>query len=47
MRNQPSFLFILVDDLGYMDVGAYNPDTFYETQHIDALAASGMKFTDG
>ncbi|MEM0897137.1 MAG: sulfatase-like hydrolase/transferase, partial [Verrucomicrobiota bacterium] len=30
-----------------MDIGAYNPDSFYETPHIDALARSGMKFTDG
>lgn len=45
--DKPSFVFILVDDLGYMDVGAYNPNTFYETPHINALAASGMKFTDG
>ena len=45
--KKPSFVFILVDDLGYMDVGAYNPETFYETPHINALAASGMKFTDG
>ena len=43
----PSFVFILVDDLGYMDIGAYNPKTFYETPNVDALAASGMKFTDG
>jgi arylsulfatase A-like enzyme len=45
--KKPSFVFILVDDLGYMDVGAYNPNTFYETPNIDALAASGVKFTDG
>lgn len=44
---QPNILFILVDDLGYMDIGANNPDTFYETPNIDALAASGMRFTDG
>lgn len=37
----------LVDDLGYMDVGCNNPDTFYETPHIDRLAKSGMRFTDG
>ncbi len=46
-EGRPNILFILVDDLGYMDVGANNPDTFYETPHIDALAASGMRFTDG
>ena len=47
--NQPpkSVLFILVDDLGYMDIGANNPNTFYETPNIDKLAASGMRFTDG
>ena len=43
----PNILFILIDDLGYMDIGANNPDTFYETPNIDALAASGMRFTDG
>lgn len=45
--EKPNFLFILVDDLGYMDVGAYNPACFYETPNIDRLAADGMKFTDG
>ncbi|MGJ8725817.1 MAG: sulfatase [Roseibacillus sp.] len=43
----PNFLVIVVDDLGYMDIGANNPDCFYETPHIDALAKSGMRFTDG
>ncbi len=45
--EKPNFLFILVDDLGYMDVGAYNPECFYDTPNIDRLAAEGMKFTDG
>ena len=43
----PNILVFLVDDLGYMDVGANNPDCFYETPHIDKLAATGMRFTDG
>ena len=38
-------VFFLVDDLGAMDVGASNPGTFYETPHVDRLAASGMRFT--
>jgi arylsulfatase A-like enzyme len=42
-----NFVFLLVDDLGYMDVGCNNPDTFYETPNIDRLASSGMRFTDG
>lgn len=42
----PNFLFILVDDLGYMDIGANNPDTFYETPNVDRLAREGMRFTN-
>ena len=42
-----SYVLILVDDLGYMDIRAYNPKSFYETPNIDALAKSGVKFTDG
>lgn len=30
-----------------MDVGSYNPKTFYETPNIDALAKRGMRFTQG
>lgn len=43
----PNIVVFVVDDLGYMDIGANNPDSFYETPHIDALAKSGMLFTDG
>lgn len=42
-----NFVFVLVDDLGYMDIGANNPDTFYETPHVDRLSAEGMRFTAG
>ena len=45
--KQPNLVFVLVDDLGYMDVGANNPATFYETPNIDRLANSGMRFTSG
>ena len=38
-------VFFLADDLGYMDVGANNPETFYETPSLDGLARSGMRFT--
>ena len=37
----------MVDDLGFMDIGANNPDCFYETPNIDRLAASGIRFTNG
>lgn len=42
-----NIVFFLIDDLGYMDVGCNNPDTFYETPNIDRLAKSGMRFTSG
>lgn len=42
-----NFVFFLVDDLGYMDIGANNPDCFYETSNVDRLANSGMRFTNG
>jgi arylsulfatase A-like enzyme len=49
-RTQPvnekvNILFILVDDLGWADLG-YNGSTFYETPNIDWLAAKGMSLTD-
>lgn len=40
-------VFILCDDLGFMDVGANNPNTFYETPNINRLAERGMRFTQG
>lgn len=43
----PNIVFLLVDDLGAMDIAAFNPDTFYETPNIDRLAAGGMRFTRG
>ena len=45
--KEPNMVVFLVDDLGYMDIGANNPDCFYETPNIDRLADSGMRFTDG
>ncbi|MFN4260305.1 MAG: sulfatase [Gemmataceae bacterium] len=45
--RKPNFVFFLVDDLGYMDIGANNPNTFYETPNVDRLAREGMRFTNG
>jgi len=44
-RPKPNFLFILVDDLGWADLGCYG-NTFIETPIIDRLASEGMRFTD-
>ncbi len=45
--GRPNIVFILVDDLGYSDIGAYNSETFYETPNVDALARDGVLFTNG
>lgn len=42
-RRPPNFVFILIDDLGWRDVG-FNGSRFYETPQIDRLAAEGMIF---
>ena len=43
--KQPNILFILMDDMGWMDTSAYGSE-FYETPNIDRLAEMGMRFTD-
>lgn len=40
-------VFIMADDLGYMDVGFNNPTSFYETPNLNALAKQGLRFTAG
>jgi len=44
-ERKPNFVFILVDDLGWADVKANYSETFYETPHLDQLAAEGIRFT--
>ena len=43
---KPNILFILVDDLGYHDLGVTG-SKFYETTNIDRLANESMIFTNG
>lgn len=42
---RPNFVFFLIDDLGWKDLGCYG-STFYETPNIDKLANQGMRFTN-
>jgi arylsulfatase A-like enzyme len=42
----PNFIFILADDLGYADLGCYG-SRIPRSPAIDALAASGLRFTQG
>lgn len=43
-KKPPNILFIVVDDLGWTDLGCYG-STFYDTPNIDQLAGEGMLFT--
>lgn len=43
--RKTNIVFILADDLGWTDTGAYG-STYYETPNIDRLAAQGMRFTN-
>ena len=43
--ERPNVVFILVDDLGWSDVGCYGSD-FFETPRIDAFAEKGIKFAN-
>jgi arylsulfatase A-like enzyme len=42
--DRPNVVFLLVDDLGWRDVGCYG-SPFCETPNIDRLAAQGVRFT--
>lgn len=41
-----NIIFIMADDMGYGDVGCYNPDSMIPTPNMDRLAAQGIRFTD-
>ena len=42
--QRPNFVFILLDDLGWGDLGCYGSAP-YETPRIDRMAAEGLRFT--
>lgn len=44
MTNSPNIVLILMDDLGWRDLGCFG-SSFYETPNIDRLAAHGTSFT--
>src|SRR5215471_9454963 len=44
-RVLPNFLFILIDDMGWRDLGSYG-STFYETPNIDRFARQSVRFTN-
>src|SRR2546423_14084943 len=42
---RPNIVFVLVDDMGYGDLGCYGGKN-NGTPHVDRVAAGGGKFTD-
>ncbi|MGA8875338.1 MAG: sulfatase-like hydrolase/transferase, partial [Candidatus Korobacteraceae bacterium] len=44
-RSKPNIIVILIDDLGYRDVGVYGAKDI-PTPQIDSLARNGMRFTN-
>jgi len=52
-KKKPNFVFIIIDDLGWKDVGFISyasgfpePGGYYETPNIDRLASEGVVFTN-
>ena len=44
-KSKPNVIVFLVDDMGWMDCGAYG-SKYYETPNIDRFATRAMRFTD-
>jgi arylsulfatase A len=44
--RHPNIVLILTDDLGYGDVGCFNPQSRIATPNVDRLGAEGVRFTD-
>ncbi len=42
----PNIIFILADDMGYGDVGCYNPVSKIPTPNMDKLASQGIRFVN-
>lgn len=45
-KATPNIVYILADDMGYGDVGAYSKECRVPTPALDSLAADGIAFTD-
>ncbi len=44
LPDRPNFLLIVVDDMGFSDLGAFGSEI--DTPHLDALAYAGIRLTD-
>lgn len=46
-RDKPNIIILYADDLGFGDLGCYNPESKIPTPNLDKLAATGAMFLDG
>src|SRR5688572_8945864 len=46
-ERRPNIVYIVADDLGYADIGAQGLSKDVKTPNIDAIAAAGVRFTNG
>lgn len=45
--DKPNIVFIMGDDIGWFNIGAYNQGIMAtRTPNLDRIAAEGMRFTD-
>jgi len=45
-ERKPNVVFIMADDMGYGDLGCFNPESKIPTPNMDRVAAEGVRFTD-
>ena len=43
-KERPNIIFILVDDMGYSDIGCYGGEV--KTPNLDKLARNGLRFSN-
>ena len=46
IKEKPNIVFIMADDMGWGDVGCYNPDSKIPTPNMDMASEQGVRFTD-
>src|SRR5215213_74198 len=46
-KRQPNVILIVADDLGYADIGAQGLSKDVKTPNVDAIAAAGVRLTNG
>ena len=46
-KPKPNVILIYTDDQGFGDMSALNPESKFQTPHLDRLAREGILFTDG